>query len=246
MLQQTRVEAVIPYYRRFLDCLPTIDALAAAPESDVLALWSGLGYYSRARSLHRAARMIAAGRVPADYDAVRALPGVGEYTAAAVSSIALGLAHPAVDGNVMRVLSRLSNDASEISFPSTRRRFSHLAAELLDARRPGDFNQAMMELGATVCLPRNPACSSCPVARFCAARAAGTERVLPVKRKKQETRHVALHLAVLESNGCVWLVERDAAERRLAGFWELPPRRMFPALRRRLKRTFRFPPPDRQ
>jgi A/G-specific adenine glycosylase len=240
MLQQTRVEAVIPYYHRFLARFPTIDTLAAAPESDVLALWSGLGYYSRARRLHGAARQIAAGRMPADYAEVRDLPGVGAYTAAAVASIALGLAHAAVDGNVIRVLSRLYNDASEITSPAARRRFSDLAADLLDARRPGDFNQAMMELGATVCLPRTPACAACPVARFCAARAAGTARALPVKLKKQQPRDVALDLAVLEHNGCVFLLQRNAAERRLADFWELPPKQLFPKLHRRLKKTTEF------
>ncbi len=240
MLQQTRVEAVIPYYHRFLARFPTITALAAAPESDVLALWSGLGYYSRARSLHRAAKQIAAGRMPADYADIRDLPGVGPYTAAAVASIALGLAHAAVDGNVMRVLSRLYNDASEITSPAARRRFSDLATDLLDTRRPGDFNQAMMELGATVCLPRTPACTSCPVARFCAAHAAGTERELPVKLKKQQTRDVALDLAILEHNSCVFLLQRDSAERRLADFWELPPRQLFPQLRPQLKKTSEF------
>ena len=240
MLQQTRVEAAIPYYHRFLARFPTVDALAEAPESDVLALWSGLGYYSRARSLHRAAKQIAACGPPADYAEVRDLPGVGPYTAAAVASIALGLAHAAVDGNVLRVLSRLYNDASEITLTAARRRFDELAAQLLDTRRPGDFNQAMMELGATVCLPRTPACASCPVARFCAACAAGTARALPVKLKKQQPRDVTLDLAVLESDNCVFLLQRDSAARRLADFWELPPKQLFPKLRRRLRKAFEF------
>lgn len=240
MLQQTRVEAVIPYFLRFLERFPSIESLAAAPEADVLALWSGLGYYSRARSLHRAAQQIARSGVPAGYAEVRALPGVGEYTASAVSSIALGLAHAAVDGNVTRVLTRLTNDAAEITSPGARRRVRVLAAQLLDPARPGDFNQAMMELGATVCLPRNPLCSVCPVARFCAARAAGTERALPVKLKKRKTRGIALHPAVLESDGCVYLIERGAAERRLAGFWELPPRALVAGLSRRLKKISAF------
>lgn len=228
MLQQTRVEAVIPYYERFLGRFPSIAALAGASEADVLTHWSGLGYYSRARNLQRAAQQIMAQGLPSDYDEVRALPGAGPYTAAAIASIALGLPHAAVDGNVIRVISRLSNDASETTSPGTRRRFSESAARLLDARRPGDFNQAMMELGATVCVPRNPACASCPVEKFCAARAAGTERVLPIKAKKGETREVALDLALIERRGHIFLMKRDAGERRLADFWELPLKHMLP------------------
>jgi A/G-specific adenine glycosylase len=233
MLQQTRVEAVIPYYRVFLERFPTIEALAAAPEHEVLAAWSGLGYYSRARNLHRAAKQIAAAgvpaaRVPAAYDEVLALPGAGPYTAAAIASIALDLPHAAVDGNAVRVISRLTNDASEIMAPAARRRFAAEAARLLDSRRPGDFNQAMMDLGATVCLPRVPRCGSCPVGKFCAARAAGTERELPVRLKKVKARDVPLDLAILERDACVFLMKRASTERRLAGFWELPGKQLFP------------------
>jgi A/G-specific adenine glycosylase len=240
MLQQTRVEAVIPYYLRFLERFPDVKTLAAAPQRDVLALWSGLGYYSRARNLHRAAQQMAAQRPPRTYGQVRALAGVGPYTAAAISSIALGLPHAAVDGNVLRVLSRITNDASEIRSPAALRRFSETAAHLLDPGRPGDFNQAMMELGATVCTPRSPDCAACPVARFCAARAAGTELQLPVKLKKQQARVIKLHLAVLERPGSVFLIQRDAGERRLAGFWELPPRAHFAGTRRRFRKTAEF------
>jgi A/G-specific adenine glycosylase len=233
MLQQTRVEAVIPYYWRFLDRFPSIEALAAAPEADVLAAWSGLGYYSRARNLRRAARELAGNPLPATYEAVCALPGVGPYTAAAIASIALDLPHAAIDGNVTRVVSRLTNDASEMASPAAKRRLAEVAASLLDPRRPGDFNQAMMELGATVCLPRAPECERCPVIRFCAARAAGTERQLPVRLKKPQARDVPLQLAVLEDEGRVFLVRRSSAERRLADFWELPEKRS-------LKRGVRF------
>ena len=156
MLQQTRVEAVIPYYRRFLERFPSVEALAAAPENDVLAAWSGLGYYRRARNLHSAAKQIIAEGLPATHEVILSLPGVGPYTAAAIASIALDLPHAAVDGNVVRVISRLTNDASEIASPAARRRFAEEAARLLDPRRPGDFNQAMMELGATICVPRTP------------------------------------------------------------------------------------------
>jgi A/G-specific adenine glycosylase len=231
MLQQTRVEAVIPYYRRFLERFPSIEALAAAPETDVLTAWSGLGYYSRARNLHRAARQITAQGLPAGYEDVLALPGAGPYTAAAIASIALDLPHAAVDGNVMRAISRLTNDAAEIASPDARRRFAGEAGLLLDPRRPGDFNQAMMELGATVCLPRSPACGSCPVAKFCAARAAGTERELPVKLRKGEARDVPLDLAILEQDARVFLIKRAPTERRLADFWELPGKHLFPRLR---------------
>ena len=157
-----------------------------------------------------------------------ALPGAGPYTAAAIASIALNLPHAAVDGNVMRVISRLTNDASEITAPDARRRFAAAAARLLDPRRPGDFNQAMMELGATLCLPRVPQCGSCPVEKFCAARAAGTERELPVRLKKAKPREVLLELVILERDGRVFLMKRASTERRLADFWELPGKQLFP------------------
>jgi A/G-specific adenine glycosylase len=236
MLQQTRVEAVIPYYRLFLERFPTVESLAAAPEREVLAAWSGLGYYSRARNLHRAAKQIAAAgvptaRCPATYEEALALPGVGPYTAAAIASIALDLRHAAVDGNVIRVISRLTNDASEITSPAARRRFAVEAARLLDPRRPGDFNQAMMDLGATVCVPRVPQCGSCPVGKFCAARAAGTELELPVRLKKGKARDVPLDLAILERDARVFLMRRASTERRMADFWELPGKQLFPRLR---------------
>jgi A/G-specific adenine glycosylase len=188
----------------------------------VLTAWSGLGYYSRARNLQRAAQQIIAGRLPATHDELLALPGIGPYTAAAIGSIALNLPVAALDGNVMRVISRVSNDSSEISSPVTKRAFAERANELLDRKRPGDFNQAMMELGATVCTPRNPVCSECTVNAFCEARAAGTERTLPVKLRKQQARDVALDLALILRDGRILLVQRAASEQRLAGFWELP------------------------
>jgi A/G-specific adenine glycosylase len=224
MLQQTRVGAVIPYYERFLARFPAVADLAAAPENDVLAAWSGLGYYSRARNLQRAARQLAENGLPASFREVLALPGAGPYTAAAIASIALELPHAAVDGNVMRVISRLTNDAAEISSAAAKRAFAGEADRLLEPRRPGDFNQAMMELGATVCLPRTPDCGACPVERFCAGRAAGRERELPVRLKKPRARDVALELVLIESGGRILLVKRSASERRLAEFWELPER----------------------
>jgi len=232
MLQQTRVEAAIPYYTRFLALFPDVASLARAPEADVLTAWSGLGYYSRARNLHRAAKQVASAGIPASHDDLLALAGIGPYTAGAIGSIAMGLPFAAVDGNVLRVVSRLTNDAGEIAAPLTRARIAAEARRLLDPRRPGDFNQAMMELGATVCAPRSPACGECPVARFCAARAAGTERQLPVRLKAKAVREVVLHLAIFErASKQVFLIRRAEEERRLAGFWELPPKESFPGWR---------------
>jgi len=232
MLQQTRAQAVIPYYERFLARFPTVAALAAAEEDEVLALWSGLGYYSRARNLLRAAReSVAAGRFPRDYDAIRALPGVGDYTAAAVASIAFGLPHAVVDGNVLRVVARVENDAANIAAPATRARFRAVAQGWLDPRRPGEFNQALMELGATVCLPRNPRCGVCPLASGCRARSAGNAGELPVKLRRQQPVCLASVLLVVRHCGRILLRRRAASSRRMAGFWELPERADLPAAR---------------
>jgi A/G-specific adenine glycosylase len=238
MLQQTRVEAVIPYYERFLARFPDVESLAAASETDVLTAWSGLGYYSRARNLHRGAKQAGSNGLPGSYDELLNFSGVGPYTAAAIASIALEEPRAAVDGNVIRVISRLTNDASEASSPVNKRRFTGEAQRLLDPRRPGDFNQAMMELGATICVPRTPRCDQCPVARFCAAHAAGTEKELPVKLKKASARDVSLDLALFagraEEAGKIFLIQRNAQERRLADFWELPVKGLFPKWKGRL------------
>lgn len=223
MLQQTRAQTVIPYYERFLARFPTLEALAASQEDDVLALWAGLGYYSRARNLRRAAReMAAAGGFPDTYDAIRALPGIGDYTAAAVASIAFGLPHAVVDGNVLRVVSRVANDAADIAAPRTRERFRRVAQSWLDPRRPGLFNQALMELGATICLPRSPLCLRCPLAALCQARAAGTASQLPVKLRRTEPVAMAATLLLIRRQGRVLLLRRHAGARRMAGFWDLP------------------------
>ena len=238
MLQQTRVEAVTPYFLRFMELFPDVSALAGAEEARVLAAWSGLGYYSRARNLHRAAKAIAAAGEPRDFDSIRGLAGVGDYTAAAVASIALGEPRAALDGNVMRVISRVTNDAADIRTGEARRRFAEEAARLLDRRRPGDFNQAMMELGATVCTPKAPDCGRCPVERFCAAKAAGTAAQLPVKLGGKPAREVALDVAVVARDGRVFLVERGSSERRLAGFRELPVKKDLPGARFRAAGEF--------
>lgn len=228
MLQQTRAQAVIPYYQHFLARFPTVAALAAAPEDEVLALWSGLGYYSRARNLRLAAQQIvAAGGFPRDYASLRALPGIGDYTAAAVGSIAFDLPFAVLDGNVLRVVARVENDAADISSGRTRERFRKIAQRWLDSpngdqSEPGHFNQALMELGATVCLPRNPLCLVCPLADCCQARLQGTPGQLPVKLRKTAPVRLAGTLLVVRNRGQILLRQRDAAHTRMAGFWDLP------------------------
>lgn len=230
MLQQTRAAAVIPYYERFLSRYPSVAALAGAPEAEVLALWSGLGYYSRARNLHRAARTIHfSGAFPSTYDAIRALPGVGDYTAAAVSSIAFGLPHAVLDGNVMRVLSRVTMEHGAISSGRTRERLNQTAAQLLPRANPGEFNQAMMELGATLCLPKSPQCLLCPIAAHCLARQSGRESEFPIRAARKSFSEVTGELFVVASGDRVLLWQRPNHSRRLAGFWELPGSEQLPA-----------------
>ncbi|TJY42430.1 A/G-specific adenine glycosylase [Cohnella pontilimi] len=228
MLQQTRVDTVIPYFHRFMERFPTIGDLAAAPEADVLKAWEGLGYYSRARNLQAAARQVTelhGGRVPQEKSAVSALKGVGPYTAGAILSIAFNEPEPAVDGNVMRALSRFFNLDDDIARPAVRVKMEKLAAELIPEGHAGDFNQALMELGALVCTPRSPGCLSCPVMEQCAGRIAGRERELPVKTKAKAPKPV-YRLAVLiegtgERAGQV-LVRQRPAEGLLARMWEVP------------------------
>jgi len=214
MLQQTRVAAVIEHYRKFLRRFPTVQTLAAAREASVLAAWSGLGYYRRARMLHAAAKVVArerGGNLPETADEWRTLPGVGRYTAAAIASIAFGKAVAVVDGNVERVLQRITGKA--ISGELVWRQ----AESWLDRRRPGDFNQAMMELGATVCTPRGPACLTCPLVELCVARGelAGGEK------KSRQLRRV-IHYALHRRDGSVFLTQRPAEAQLMAGMWELP------------------------
>lgn len=232
MLQQTRVQAVLPYYERFLARFPTPAALAEAPPPEVLAHWAGLGYYGRARNLQKAARRIAeAGAFPSDFDSIRALPGVGDYTAAAVASIAFGLPYPVVDGNVLRVVARITNDPADIAAASTRRRFAAVAGSWLDVSDPETFNQALMELGATVCLPREPNCLLCPVAAHCAARAAGTQEELPVKLRRARAERLEHTLLRIERHGALLMWQQSDPAQRMYGFWELPYREQLPAAR---------------
>jgi A/G-specific adenine glycosylase len=223
MLQQTRVAAVLPYYERFLKLFPTVHDLANAREDDVLTAWSGLGYYSRARNLRKAAVQIdAAGAFPSHYDGIRALPGIGGYTAAAIASIAFHLPHAALDGNALRVLSRLTAEPGDIGARPTRERLEAVANGLLHRKRPGDFNQAIMELGATICLPKSPDCAKCPLSKHCEAFRIGKQNEFPLKLRKPQRNEVSETLFYIERDGQILFWRRDAASKRLAGFWELP------------------------
>ena len=234
MLQQTRAQAASPYFQRFLERFPTVERLAAAEEEEALALWSGLGYYSRARNLLRAARMVAAaGAFPRDYASIRRLPGVGDYTAAAIASIAFGIPRPAVDGNVLRVIARVENDSSNVGAARTMERFRAIAAEWLPRQAPGDFNQALMELGATVCQPRNPRCSECPLESCCAAHAAGVAGSLPVKPPRPTPVYLEGILFIIRKGRRVLLRREGADAERMAGFWSLPTPEDIPGARRR-------------
>jgi A/G-specific adenine glycosylase len=223
MLQQTRAAAVIPYYTKFLMRYPQPQDLAGAPEQELLTLWAGLGYYSRARNLQKAAREITAlGSFPRTLDGIRDLPGVGDYTAAAVASFSFSLPHAVLDGNVIRVMARVTNDSADIGAPSTRKRLQFAVDERLDARRPALFNQAIMELGATLCLPKKPQCLLCPVGDFCEGLRHGRVKELPVKLKKAVVIEEARTLLVILRAGRVLLRQRPAGDKRLAGFYELP------------------------
>lgn len=223
MLQQTRVEVVLPFYERFLERFPTVEALAAAESDEVLAYWSGLGYYRRARQLHAAARQVAAaGAFPQDPEGWRSLPGVGPYTAAAVASIAFGVAVPVLDGNVERVVSRWLAQAEDAKAGGPRRRLLAAAAGLIDPDRPGDSNQALMELGATICTPRQPKCLLCPLSSGCRARGAGDPERYPAARVERKIERQRLVVVVVEREGRVLLFRRPDDSRLLAGTWELP------------------------
>jgi len=229
MLQQTRVAVAVDRYHEFLQRFPTLISLALAPEEDVLAEWSGLGYYRRARMLHKAAQFVAeelGGNLPARSEALRKLPGIGVYTAAAIASIAHGEAVAVVDGNVERVLCRVAGweAGSRAGGAALRRKIEALAGELLDPARPGDFNQAMMELGATVCLPRNPECLACPLSSHCKTR--GEHKT--ARRAPMLSREVAHALSVRsgveagQMNREVLLEQRPATLTVMPGLWELP------------------------
>lgn len=223
MLQQTRVSAALPYYERFLAALPDIPALAACEEEKLHKLWEGLGYYSRVRNLQKAAKIVCeqyGGQLPADYDALRALPGIGDYTAGAVASISFGIPVPAVDGNVLRVFSRLYNDPAAVTEPAVKKAFTARVMEHQPPDAPGDYNQALMELGALVCVPNGaPLCEKCPLAHLCAARAAGTALGLPRKAAPKPRRLQPVTLAMLESPAG-FLLQQRPQKGLLAGLWQ--------------------------
>lgn len=225
MLQQTQVETVRGYFARFLDAFPTVEALAAAPLQQVLKAWEGLGYYSRARNLQKAAQTVVArgGALPRDADGWSELPGVGPYTAAAISSICFGESVPVVDGNVVRVFARYLGWDDDFSKPAARAKLAvWLQPHICASRRPGDFNQAMMDLGATVCVPRSPACAACPLSASCVARSTGRQADWPRKRAKKATPvRQAVAVLVRDLSGRVLFVQRQEAGL-LGGLWELP------------------------
>jgi A/G-specific adenine glycosylase len=255
MLQQTRVEVVLPYYTRFLDRFPTVEALAAAPVDEVLALWSGLGYYRRARQLHRAAGEVAArGGFPRTVEGLLELPGIGAYTAAAVASIAFGVATPVLDGNVERVVARLLALGGDLRTAAARRLLLAAAAALLEPDRPGDSNQALMELGATLCSPRAPKCLLCPLLAGCRAGRAGNAEAYPTPRPRRVPVRHHLAVAVVEGpGGGVLLFRRPEESIVLAGTWELPWAEVVPGqesaaagLARRYGAGWQLGPPEAQ
>lgn len=228
MLQQTQVATVIPYFERWLARFPDAAALAAATLDDVLKAWEGLGYYSRARNLHRAAQIVVAqhgGRLPTERTALLALPGIGDYTAGAILSLAYGQAEPAVDGNVRRVLSRVYDIAEDVGTPEAVRRLWSLAAALVAAAPPGragDLNEGLMELGALVCTPQTPHCPACPLADLCLAQARGTQTMRPMKAPRPRTPHFDVVAAVIRDAAGRYLLAQRPADGLLGGLWGFP------------------------
>jgi A/G-specific adenine glycosylase len=224
MLQQTRIETVIPYYQRWLERFPTLEDLASASQQEVLQAWEGLGYYSRARNLHRAARIIIIdldGSFPTDRTALEQLPGIGRYTAGAIASIAFGQDEPALDGNIRRVLSRIMNLELPARSPQGERLLWQYARDHLPLGRAGDYNQALMDLGATICTPRAPACSTCPLENLCQARQLGVQEERPVGQARPAVPHYVVTAAVIHRNGRVLIAQRPEGGL-LGGMWEFP------------------------
>jgi A/G-specific adenine glycosylase len=221
MLQQTVVATVVPYFERFVRRFPDFSALADAPEEDVLAAWSGLGYYARGRNLHRAARAVVEGGLPGTEEELRRLPGVGAYTAAAIAAIVHGARTFALDGNAARVMARLTAEDRSIDEPAVRAALRSRGLALVPPDRPGDFAQAVMELGATVCVASTPRCGECPVARHCAAFASGKVASIPARTPKPAKRQVKVACFAVERRGRLLLVHRPPGTL-LGGTWTLP------------------------
>ena len=225
MLQQTRVDTVIPYYERFLDWFPTVESLANAPEDRLLKAWEGLGYYSRVRNMQTAAQQIMSefeGKFPSTYEGISSLKGIGPYTAGAISSIAFNLPQPAVDGNIMRVLARLFEVNHDIGNPSNRKIFQAMMEVLIDPDRPGDFNQALMDLGSDIEAPVNPRPEESPVKEFSAAYQHGTMDRYPIKAPKKKPIPIFLKALVVQNSQGQFLLEKNESEKLLAGFWHFP------------------------
>lgn len=225
MLQQTKVDTVIPYFNSFIEQFPNIQSLAEAEEDRVLKAWEGLGYYSRARNLQSAVREVHesyGGIVPNSPTEISTLKGVGPYTTGAILSIAYGVPEPAVDGNVMRVLSRILMIEDDIAKPKTRKVFEEVIRDLISKENPSFFNQGLMELGAMVCTPTSPSCLLCPVREHCRAFAEGVQTKLPVKTKKKSTKQVALVAGILRDDDGRFLIHRRPSEGLLANLWEFP------------------------
>ena len=225
MLQQTRVDTVIPYYERFLDWFPTVESLADASEERLLKAWEGLGYYSRVRNMQTAAQQIMnefEGKFPSTYEGISSLKGIGPYTAGAISSIAFNLPQPAVDGNVMRVLARLFEVNHDIGNPSNRKIFQAMMEVLIDPDRPGDFNQALMDLGSDIEAPVNPRPEESPVKEFSAAYQHGTMDRYPIKAPKKKPIPIYLKALVVQNSQGQFLLEKNESEKLLAGFWHFP------------------------
>ncbi|MEX2784211.1 A/G-specific adenine glycosylase [Streptococcus sp. H49] len=225
MLQQTQVQTVIPYYERFLDCFPTVTDLAAADEEKLLKTWEGLGYYSRVRNMQKAARQIVEdfqGHFPENYEQIAQLKGIGPYTAGAIASIAFDLPEPAVDGNVMRVLSRLFEIDYDIGQPKNRKIFQALMEILIDPERPGDFNQALMDLGSDIESAKNPRPEESPVRFFSAAYLNGTMDKYPIKRPKKKPQPVQIQAFIIRNETGDYLLEKNKNSRLLEGFWSFP------------------------
>ena len=225
MLQQTRVDTVIPYYERFLDWFPTVESLANAAEERLLKAWEGLGYYSRVRNMQTAAQQIMSefeGKFPSTYEGISSLKGIGPYTAGAISSIAFNLPQPAVDGNIMRVLARLFEVNHDIGNPSNRKLFQAMMEVLIDPDRPGDFNQALMDLGSDIEAPVNPRPQESPVKDFSAAYQHGTMDRYPIKAPKKKPIPIYLKALVVQNSQGKFLLEKNESEKLLAGFWHFP------------------------
>ena len=225
MLQQTRVEAVKPYFKRFIENLPDIPSLARCPEEKLLKLWEGLGYYNRVRNMQEAAKTVTQtynGKIPEDFQAILSLKGIGSYTAGAIASIAYGIPVPAVDGNVLRVITRITEDSSDIMKLSAKKKIEQALMEIIPVSCPGDFNQALMELGAVICVPNGqPKCTQCPVARFCGAYKHGTIENYPVKSAKK-ARTIEDRTIFVIQDGAFTAIQKRPKKGLLAGLYEFP------------------------